>query len=113
MRACGAARRAKSGCVICGVCESVREMVAIEWLERGGGAVCADLLALLPSWFGIPEANENYRRVSSANPTAVAYDNETAVGMLTLIRHSPHAAEISVMAVRPELHRAGIGRRLV
>jgi GNAT superfamily N-acetyltransferase len=40
-------------------------------------------------------------------------DTGHAVGFLTAVRHSPHAAELHVMAVRPELHRNGIGRMLV
>jgi hypothetical protein len=34
--------------------------VELEWLERGGGAVCGELLATVPHWFGIPQANEEY-----------------------------------------------------
>ena len=33
--------------------------------------------------------------------------------MLTLVSHSPYAAEIYVMAVLPEFHRQGIGRALI
>ena len=39
--------------------------------------------------------------------------NGAAVGFLTLKRHSPYAAEIYVMGVRPEAHRLGIGRALL
>src|SRR5262245_64262972 len=83
------------------------------WLEEGGGATCAELLATVPHWFGIAKANEEYRRVADRCPTLIAMDNGRAVGFLTVVRHSPHAAELDVMAVRPELHRNGIGRRLV
>jgi GNAT superfamily N-acetyltransferase len=34
-------------------------------------------------------------------------------GILTLLIHTPYAAEIVVMGVRPELHRAGIGQALL
>ena len=87
--------------------------VRVEWIEEGAGATCAELLATVPHWFGMAEANEQYRRVADRCPTAVAMDGEQAVGFLTLVRHSPHAAELHVMAVRPELHRHGIGRLLV
>jgi len=83
------------------------------WFEEGGGATCAELLATVPHWFGKVEANEEYRRVADRCPTLVAMDGGQAVGFLTVVRHSPHAAELHVMAVRPELHRHGIGRTLV
>lgn len=83
------------------------------WLEEGGGATCAELLATVPHWFGIAEANEEYRRVADRCPTLVAMDNGRAVGFLTVVRHSAHGAELHVMAVRRELHRNGIGRMLV
>jgi GNAT superfamily N-acetyltransferase len=83
------------------------------WAEEGAGAACAELLATVPHWFGMVEANEEYQRVADRCPTLVASNDEQAVGFLTVLRHSPHAAELLVMAVRPELHRTGIGRALV
>lgn len=83
------------------------------WFEEGGGATCAALLVTVPHWFGIVEANEEYRRVADRCPTLVAMDNGQALGFLTVVRHFPHAAELHVMAVRPELHRNGIRRTLV
>ncbi len=35
------------------------------------------------------------------------------MGLLTIVRHSPYAAEVYVMAVLPEFHRRGIGRALL
>jgi ribosomal protein S18 acetylase RimI-like enzyme len=90
-----------------------RRAVRLVWVEQGGGATCAELLATVPHWFGMASANEDYRRVADRCPTLVASDNGRALGFLTVVRHSPHSAELHVMAVRPELHRNGIGRMLV
>jgi ribosomal protein S18 acetylase RimI-like enzyme len=90
-----------------------RHVVRLEWLEEGGGATCTEILATVPHWFGFPEANDEYRRVADRSPTLVARDDAAAHGFLTIVRHSPHAAELHVVAVRPELHRSGIGRSLV
>lgn len=87
--------------------------VRLDWVAEGGGAACAELLTTVPHWFGIAEANEEYRRVADRCPTLVAKDDAQTVGFPTVVRHSPHAAELHVMAVRPELHRRGIGRLLV
>jgi ribosomal protein S18 acetylase RimI-like enzyme len=82
-------------------------------MESGGGAVCAEILATVPHWFGIADANRAYREVAERSPTLVASDGGEPAGFVTVVRHSPHAAELHVMAVRPELHRHGIGRALV
>ena len=88
-------------------------MVRLDWLEEGGGTTCAELLATVPHWFAIPEANVGYRELADRSPTLVAIDGEQTVGFVTVVRHSPHSAELAVMAVRPEHHRRGIGRALV
>jgi ribosomal protein S18 acetylase RimI-like enzyme len=85
----------------------------VSWREEGGGATSAELLATVPHWFGLAASNEQYRGVADRNPTVVVVDGGEAAGFLTIVRHSPHAAEMHVMAVRLERHRLGIGRMLV
>jgi GNAT superfamily N-acetyltransferase len=67
----------------------------------------------LPTWFGIPESVDDYVKAADANPTVVASLGASDVGVLTLVTHTPYAAEIYVMAVRPEHHREGIGRTML
>jgi GNAT superfamily N-acetyltransferase len=81
--------------------------------SEGSGAVCRTILAALPSWFGHPESVESYVAAADANPTVVADVGERPAGLLTLVVHTPDAAEIEVMGVLPELHHQGIGRRLL
>jgi GNAT superfamily N-acetyltransferase len=64
-------------------------------------------------WFGIPASVEDYVAAADRSPTVVASLDDVDVGLLTLVRHSRHAAEVYVMAVLPQLHRQGIGRALL
>jgi N-acetylglutamate synthase-like GNAT family acetyltransferase len=71
------------------------------------------LLAGLPEWFGIPEANRNYVEESRTLPTIAALRDGEVVGVCLLKRHFAESAEIELLAVRHDLHRCGVGRRLV
>jgi coenzyme F420-0:L-glutamate ligase / coenzyme F420-1:gamma-L-glutamate ligase len=64
----------------------------------------------LPGWFGIEESTRQYVEDAAALPTLAV---ESGLGFLCLKQHTPRAAEIYVMGVRPEQHRRGIGRALV
>ena len=81
--------------------------------DEGAGSICAEILATLPQWFGIPDSVSDYVTSAEALPTVVATLGGSDTGILTLRVHSPYAAEIVVMGVRPEHHRAGIGRALL
>jgi ribosomal protein S18 acetylase RimI-like enzyme len=93
---------------------------ATRWLVTSGehdpGTV-ARLLALLPTWFGIPASNEQYVRDAGELPTYLARPAgeppADPVGVLLARRHFPEAAEIHLLAVQPGLHRRGVGRALV
>ncbi len=77
--------------------------------DGGAGAVCADVLATLPGWFGFPDSVAAYVAAAETEPTVVATLAGRDCGILTLRMHSPYAAEIVVMGVLPEHHRSGIG----
>ena len=85
----------------------------IEEVTTGKGALCAEVLATLPHWFGIPESNAAYVRDVEAMPTFAARDGMDTLGFLSLKRHNPHTFEIHVMGVKPAHHRHGAGRALV
>ena len=83
----------------------------VEAVEDGDARseLCKSVLEALPEWFGIEEAVERYIREVAELPTfAVGND-----GFLTLKLHSPAAAEIYVMGVRPESQGRGVGSALV
>jgi coenzyme F420-0:L-glutamate ligase / coenzyme F420-1:gamma-L-glutamate ligase len=64
----------------------------------------------LPDWFGIEEATRAYIERAAALPTFAV---ERDLGFLCLEQHTPAAAEVHVMGVRPARHRQGIGRALL
>lgn len=81
--------------------------------DRGSGDVCSRVLAALPTWFGIPESVAEYVDKADTNPTVVASVAGEEVGILTLVTHTPYAAEVYVMGVLPPHHRHGIGRTML
>ena len=88
--------------------------VSVELRPTGSGDVCRAVLATLPTWFGFPDVNEEYVRTAETTPTVVAtLAGGDDVGLLTIVMHTPYAAEVHLMAVRPEQHRQGIGRRML
>ena len=71
--------------------------------------LCASILRRLPEWFGIEEATAAYIRDVAKLPTfAVGAD-----AFLSLKLHTPQAAEVYVMGVRPDRHRQGLGTALL
>ncbi len=79
----------------------------------GAGDACRQVLDTLPHWFGIPESVEDYVAAAETNPTVVATIGSRAIGILTIVTHTPYAAEVYVMGVLPEHHRQGIGAAML
>ena len=75
--------------------------------------VCEPILRLLPDWFGIEEANQNYLKEINNLPTFLALHEDNVVGFLTIKQHFPHAAELFIVGILPDLHRQGIGKKLL
>src|SRR4051794_24670526 len=55
---------------------------------QGSGDVCRHVLATLPTWFGLPDANEEYIAAAEQGRTLVAMLDNDAVGLLVPVRHS-------------------------
>jgi len=80
------------------------------------------LLRSLPGWFGIESSVAHYVAKAHELPTYLALPatespgrvaERQPVGVLLAARHFRDSAEIYLMAVKPSLHRRGIGRALV
>ncbi len=71
------------------------------------------LTALLPAWFGRPDANRHYAAQAEILPAWIATLDGADRGLLLLKRHGLLSAEIYWMAVHPDYHRHGIGSALL
>jgi GNAT superfamily N-acetyltransferase len=71
--------------------------------------ICREILGALPGWFGLPESNARYEREVAQLPTFAVADG----AFVSLKLHSPAAAELYLMGVRPQLHGRGLGTALV
>jgi N-acetylglutamate synthase-like GNAT family acetyltransferase len=87
--------------------------VAVRPLTLDDIPACEQLLAGLPNWFGIREANEQYIRDLAVLPSFVATIDGEIAGFATIHHHNPDAAELHIIAVDRERHRTGIGRLLL
>lgn len=86
-----------------------------EVVRRQDPEAVREILASLPDWFGLAEFNEKFVRDAARLPSYLALDDDhrRVVGVLLLDEHFPEAREVTLMAVRPERHRQGIGRMLL
>ena len=48
-------------------------------VTRDKGALCADILAALPTWFGLPQSNAAYVRAVETMPMFAAVEGDAAV----------------------------------
>jgi GNAT superfamily N-acetyltransferase len=87
--------------------------VELRTVDGGSGATCRAILDELPEWFGIPEAVDDYVTAADAHPSVIASVEGVDVGITTIVRHGPRAAEVHLMAVVPSHHRRGIGRAML
>ena len=89
-------------------------MIAIETPDaRDKSPICESILRALPDWFAIETALMQFVQEAADLPMLVAVDDAAAIGFITLRQHSACAWEVHAIAVRPQQHRHGIGRRLL
>jgi GNAT superfamily N-acetyltransferase len=87
--------------------------MSLEIVRRPAGADCASILAELPEWFWIPASNADYAAHAEREQAWVAEEGGAALGLMTLVDQGFAAIDIHLLAVRPQLHRRGVGRALV
>ena len=74
---------------------------------------CEALITALPDWFGIPDSNSAYLRDLDRLPSWLACRGRQVLGAATLAQRYPTSFEVHFIAVRPEVHRQGVGRALL
>lgn len=87
--------------------------MTLKIVRRAAGADCVSILAQLPEWFGIPESNAQYAQAAEREQAWVAEDSGEALGLMVLMDHGFSAIDVHLLAVRPHLHRQGVGRTLI
>src|ERR1700693_4111067 len=81
---------------------------------RNHAAICREVLESLPEWFGIAAAVEAYVSAADDLPMLACFSPaDGGIGFVSVKTHTPVAAEIYVMGVKPTSHRRGIGRALI
>ena len=85
----------------------------VEVVRRADPDAVREILASVPEWFGIPEANEGYVEDAGRFPSYLAVDGDEVLGVALVAEHFPRARELHLIAVRRDHHRRGIGRTLL
>lgn len=87
--------------------------MTLKIVRRAAGAECASILAELPDWFGIPESNAGYAEAAEREQAWVAEEAGEALGLMVLVDPGFAAIDVHLLAVRPRLHRQGVGKALI
>jgi GNAT superfamily N-acetyltransferase len=87
--------------------------MSVQVVRRADPSAVAGLLASVPEWFGIPEANRQYVADAGRLPSYLAVDGDDVVGAALLAEHFPQSRELHLLVVRRDRHRQGVGRLLV
>ena len=80
--------------------------------DGGCGALCAEILAELPEWFGMPAPNAAYADLAEIGPAWLAMDDGRPIGLMILKSHG-EALENYLLCVRRASHGGGAGRALL
>jgi GNAT superfamily N-acetyltransferase len=87
--------------------------MTLKIVRRAAGAECASILAELPEWFGIPASNAEYAEAAERGQAWVADEADESLALMVLIDHGFSAMDVHLLAVRPHVHRRGVGKALI
>lgn len=75
--------------------------------------ITRQILDALPAWFGIEEAKQEYVNQSKDSSMFAYFEETVPIGFAAIKQHYKSSAEITVIGVKSDHHRRGIGRKLV
>lgn len=85
----------------------------VDVVRRQDPEAVREILASVPEWFGIPEANQHYVELAGRLPSYLAVDGDEVVGVALLDEHFPQSRELNLIAVRRDRHRQGVGKAML
>jgi len=85
----------------------------VDVVRRQDPEAVREILASVPEWFGIPEANQHYVELAGRLSSYLAVDGDEVVGVALLDEHFPQSRELNLIAVSRDRHRQGAGRAML
>ena len=85
----------------------------VDVVRRQDPEAVREILASVPEWFGIPEANQHYVELAGRLPSYLAVDGDEVVGVALLDEHFSQSRELNLIAVRRDRHGQGAGRAML
>lgn len=81
--------------------------------KKRKATICGVVLRALPDWFGSMEQIEPHMQRCTGAVFFAAYEEGRPLGFAALTRHTPHAAEVSLIGVLRPFHRQALGSALL
>jgi ribosomal protein S18 acetylase RimI-like enzyme len=85
----------------------------VRQLTRADAPACDAIIASLPDWFGVQDGIDACAAAVRSQPGLVCAGEDHVIGFLTLIRHTPEAAQISWLAIEADERGHGAGTALI
>ena len=76
-------------------------------------SITLSIMNALPEWFSPPEDIERKSKIHRDYIFIAAYDEEQAIGFVTLKIHNVYTADIYTIGILKKYHRLGIGHLLI
>jgi len=82
-------------------------------VSKDKSEICNEVLRSLPDWFGCEESLMEYVDGVQDKPFYAVYENNAAIGFVSIKIHNEFTCEIYVIGIKNSHHRQGMGRKLV
>lgn len=82
-------------------------------LQASDARACVEIVESLPDWFGYPGASDDVAEAARTQEGFLACLDGRALGFITVRPRFTECLEITYLAVRADLRRKGLGRKLL